>query len=63
MEENTEDLFTLLYALELITKAVRDEVDFGYGEGACYVVVDGAKQLVNLYNSAILSGDIDNGTV
>ena len=63
MEENTEDLFTLLHALELITKAIRDEVDLGYGQGACYVIVDGAKELVNSYNSAILSGEIDNGTL
>lgn len=58
MCEDTEDMFTLIKALELITRAIRDEVDFGNGQGACYVVVDGAKALLESYALAEKTGDI-----
>lgn len=55
---DTEDMFILIKAVELITQAIRDEVDFGNGQGACYVVVDGAKALLDAYDLAIKTGEI-----
>lgn len=58
MCDDTEDMFMLIRALELITQAIRDEVDFGKGQGACYVVVDGAKAMLDAYDLAIKTGEI-----